>query len=618
MSDGASSEASAPGGVFPSDPSRDPSSSLFFLKRTMARSIFLVLVAADASSPSGFMLQSPALLAKDEPRSYWRLQEDQKMTKHWHKKGMPEGAAHWTQEQRMAVRKALATERRLNAGKLPKVFVYPFPEEFADPAFVRAKLNATNYWDALKLEKFDHGPETERWEEEQGLLRWTPSFAAVSAGKAAYRAAEKKGTPNDDCKKRHLREKDPQDLEDGCVLRPSQHNLGLVVHRGLATSYSELVTDPAEADLFFIPDYSDRWDPEWCQGVGKAWDDHLRTNFGHDYLSRKNGTDHFVVIGRTFHWFRDITASYAWKRSVNESQRRYDCPYRREWNVHKLRLEAQDPFVRICGKVAPIPYAGFLSWTQRPSFGRAWFGAMEQPKRHKAAALFSVDDPRKDPTRQLMLDACKRWSGCVDVDKVALDSDEAGETFTGRNLSHVDFEATYRDALFSLQPPGLSAGRKGIVDSILAGSIPVLIKEEDSEITRHRSLRDVNKTKKTASLTLYFRDQRDLWPWHWPAQGASSIILTRDDIDVPGRLEAILNSVDDEQLHLMHAVLRVTAPGLAWPLHTPIAPSAPSSESSSSRNALDLTMHHLGTVVASSARRHPHGIEPPTCHEDNY
>ena len=47
-----------------------------------------------------------------------------------------------------------------------------------------------------------------------------------------------------------------RDLEEECGMGSfDQHDLGVVVHHGLASTYSNLVSDPALADLFFIPDH---------------------------------------------------------------------------------------------------------------------------------------------------------------------------------------------------------------------------------------------------------------------------------------------------------------------------------------------------------------------------
>ena len=83
-------------------------------------------------------------------------------------------------------------------------------------------------------------------------------------------------------------------------------------HPGLATAYPKLVSDPADADLFFVPDHyaaraSSRGTtaPErLCAVQGRHWLDHMdrfKTPDGVSYLERRGGRDHFFARNRAWH-----------------------------------------------------------------------------------------------------------------------------------------------------------------------------------------------------------------------------------------------------------------------------------------------------------------------------
>ena len=137
--------------------------------------------------------------------------------------------------------------------------------------------------------------------------------------------------------------------------------------------------------------------------------------------------------------------------------------------------------------------------------------------------------------------------------------------------TQVTYSEIYLNADFCVQPPGHSAARKGIVDSLVAGCVPVLFRGP------------------VAPGVASPWDQRDLWPWHWPGQRLSSIEISADDLERRG-LRAILESVSERQLRAMRRAIREQAPGLLWPLSRKDARPTVA-------NALGIAMHHLGHLA---------------------
>ncbi|KAJ8610585.1 hypothetical protein CTAYLR_007146 [Chrysophaeum taylorii] len=527
---------------------------------------------------------------------YW-LDGDETLGAHWRHPDMPDGDVVWSARQRAAVRRALASDSN-KVGKwwpLPRVFVYPYPSEFADPEKLSAlnvslkngsRASFTRYFELTYGRSFSH----ESLEPTSDGATWTPPLYGV--GDYRERGNTKQNTLCDDLEaKASGASGDELERLRGvgeaqCVsLVSSQHNLGVVVHRGLVTSYPNLVSKPEDAELFFIPDYFDTTRQfvkleEYCRVAGPAWKKHLArfvSSDGVSYAERREMRDHFVVVARAWHsGDKKLDASGVSSPSFRRAKVG-DCGYHAAWMPHRLQLEVQNPLVRACARAHPVPYASFLFWSDRVDWGRAWWQRKTQsPKPAPLIAAFFNEGETKDHVRTLLKHQCK---------------DEPDACYMPPANVHGHFnrsglEDAYRGATFSLQPPGVTAARKGIVDSILAGAVPVLLRgadnrDNDDDFAAH--------------------DQRDMWPWNWPGQGASCIAVTEADVKHRG-VVSLLRKVDSDQLALMRAVLRRTAPGMAWPLDTWLAPSQVSNATTPRRrpNALELAMHHLGAVAKRS------------------
>ena len=177
---------------------------------------------------------------------------------------MPRGEAVWSTKQRVAVRAALRSDPRVDSLTLPKVFVYPFPSElvWSMPELLReagAKRWNSSYWEfAFGRRRGRDGrlsTVNERWTSPDGErgARWHPSRHTI--GEWVKATDKTKQTLCDQFVAGDFQEK----LEEYCFVGIfDQHELGTAVHRSLDAAYgSHLVTDPAEADIFFIPDHID-------------------------------------------------------------------------------------------------------------------------------------------------------------------------------------------------------------------------------------------------------------------------------------------------------------------------------------------------------------------------
>ena len=240
--------------------------------------------------------------------------------------------------------------------------------------------------------------------------------------------------------------------------------------------------------------------------------------------------------------------------------------------VQKLLPEVQAMALR--ETLHPVPYPGFL-FGRGQNFGAAWFRNREERKKYEVVGFLSEQTDRagskKIQIRGQLLAQCRRWdrASCPPQQKILVPPGLYAKN-TAKNTTSLAFIA-YRDAHFSLQPPGITAARKGIVDSLLAGSIPLLFTHLHGNLTGDH----------VSSL-----DQGNLWPWHWPWQPASSLTLepTTD-------LRSLL-AVPPDQRRLMRDVIRRYGADLAWPYV-----DDDDHQENGGPRALAITLHHLAGIA---------------------
>ena len=528
----------------------------------------------------------------------------------WQGGDMPRGSTKWTAAERSAVRRALAAAPlRVGDLALPKIFIYPFPREFEDfhgllaahlsPGELQRYSRNVTYFDfAGGIYPLNRGSEAwSRPAEGRSMpLRWRPSARAVGEWKEASADERARNGGKAGFCEAALRRGDGRALDERCMWqRFSQHATGHAVHRALEASYPRIVTSARDADLFFVPDHFitttlDKMKlsrQKWCAIVGPVWLRHLRSFHARSddgeengptlsYLERRRREDHFYVIGRAWHHPADRKKEDNLKRlehfGVSE-----DCGYR--WTAmrgaHRLVLESQYNYNRGCAKLHPIPYQSFLPWSDRNTWGRGWFAkdADSDARRNVDVAAFFLDTDKEN---------AKDYSGTRDKFSLACAAMGAAcDRIDDRSLKADYFPDVYRNATFTLQPCGHSAVRKGIVDSLHAGSVPVLAWADP------RSDRYVSA-----------KDQRDLWPWNWPQQGASAVILAPHQLD---DVSKALAEVDADQLHLMRRVIAQAAPGMAYPINASANDRTPKDDPDRPPNAIELIAVNLH-VASSQAK----------------
>ena len=264
----------------------------------------------------------------------------------------------------------------------------------------------------------------------------------------------------------------------------------------------------------------------------------------------------------------------------------------------------------------PVPYVGSKTYPDGGdadgAFGKGWFRRDDggARRRFRAVALFTTEGKR-DPARRIIHDHCANSTRCETIEDMNVRWDVLSffrlpresvphrpcrrreehahtKSYQRERINALTFEAYNRDADFCLQPPGHSAARKGIVDALMAGCVPVLTHHDGVDAGFFHPL-----------------DPPDVWPWNWPWQYASSIALSPKDVENHG-LMTLLDRVDERQLALMRRVIAELAPNLAYPLSLGPAPAADARarEPKPPWNALLLAMHHLSAVARlTTARR---------------
>lgn len=502
----------------------------------------------------------------------------------------------WSASTRDAVARALNASAVAGSGAslhLPRIYIYPFPPALTNSSFIRAAANAS--WRFAPSSYFDlvfgkTAPGSERFDfDARGDAAWTPSAAMMGD---IFDASSWETLANQQrrCEK-------PGPL---CAFRASdQHSLPYTLHRSLAKTYPRLVDNPEDADLFFVPDHFDvtMMAPsnlaEYCAFSTRIWRAHLDT---FPSFRASKTSSHFYSRGRA--WHRSSTLmDYENSRRQSKAGAKTSIRFAAEYacaellaapalaGAQSIWLETQDDFARAGKRMHPVPYVGSLGYSSAPDFGRGWFRRDDGGARRtfRVIALFTVDNggPNKDNVRRLLYDQCSASPECKTIDELHVAQDlHAHKGLRKKRIRTIAYEAYNRNADFCLQPPGHSAVRKGIVDSLLAGCIPVL--------THHDGIPD------GSFLPI---DQPDAWPWNWPWQYASSVALSPNDIRERGLL-ALLDEVDEKQLELMRRVIGALAPNMAWPLGLDQDPPLPATPSPP-WNALVLAMSHLWSVARS-------------------
>ena len=348
------------------------------------------------------------------------------------------------------------------------------------------------------------------------------------------------------------------------------------VHARLAAA----ATTAANADLFFIPESAAN-DSRRCETLDKRLDAYWSSRGAVNYFRRHNGVDHFTAS----HFRAALLTCSAWHRAafggVTKLVGVLQSPWFREGEPlpipsSRLRLRpfACAPWMEICPwlpnetraateaaaerqHVLEVPYGGSVhsaaAWhaeRQRPLLAVAAFNSRGHRNFHGQMEL-----------RRVLLAKCTaETSACRVVDffgryTLANTDDPQGNAMLRTTLN------AYRHATFSLQPAGDDPARKGLIDSVTCGCIPVLFHEQ----------------------------QRMLWPHHWGGWVRDATVLLPSDAVRNGSLNVLeaLRAIPPRRVARMQQALRLNA----HRLHYAFVGSR-----DAAGDALEISLAHLGAA----------------------
>lgn len=315
--------------------------------------------------------------------------------------------------------------------------------------------------------------------------------------------------------------------EMGITKTASSSSLGSLIYYRLKHSLC-MTENPDEADVFVIPMFMankdhQEWSTKCAEIISRGGTQDLLKHLKH--LTDENANRHVLFNVKNLkaceRWwaapFADPLIAQVQRASVRYC---YSPPCD--------SLAVPDP-IKSIGAMYSVPYPSYVHWSTtfpgEPPWGRA---------RNRPILMSLIMESRMDAAtnwfksakmlRQVLWDACGVY----------------GEPLCKRqapkSMQHVAQEAfdIYTQSVFCLQPQGDTCERKGILDSILVGCIPVLFYDEVCP-------------------------QRQLWELHWGSwQKDSAILFDVNDVlsgsvDVRAELAKVSRS---RRLHMQNVIRR--------------------------------------------------------------
>jgi hypothetical protein len=224
-----------------------------------------------------------------------------------------------------------------------------------------------------------------------------------------------------------------------------------------------------------------------CRAEGALWLEHLasyKDAHGRSLLERNQGRDHFFSRNRAWHYAQPTTYEQDYEFSTKRHHQGDECAWTHAGLVKrsgKLMLETQAPYQRSIARHHPVPYLAPQTLTmineQSPRCSYRNDGNMRSRRKWRVAVLIggtrgSINDEDHDrvhqgsSSRRSFLKQCEAWDACVSSRPIPVNGGKPTTTYS----------EIYLQSDFCVQPPGHSAARKGIVDSLIAGCIPVLFR----------------------------------------------------------------------------------------------------------------------------------------------
>jgi len=300
------------------------------------------------------------------------------------------------------------------------------------------------------------------------------------------------------------------------------------------------VAHPDEADLFFVPFwYSDAFPtPTTCPTATEIMA-HLH------HLDAITVGKHIFVSPRVAHngdvcpfWW-----GHPWHRGLPKGAVDYNAPVHEKLaaghmnSVMKFALEDRDCCWWAVGEnTHSIPYPGFgsgldLNMTRK-------LRKLREPNRSRpilAMGAFGIHGDHKEHSKSLRAELAKECKAhglpiCSGV--VLKVIQKSGHTLGLSDGTFTELVTTMLRSRFCFQPTGDTPSRKGIIDSILLGCIPVLF--------------SVNQTR--------------LWPWNLPDLSNASVLL---DV-AKGSVVDQLKQIDEDRVTQLRSGVAEAAESLAY------------------------------------------------------
>jgi len=364
-------------------------------------------------------------------------------------------------------------------------------------------------------------------------------------------------------------------LNDGCNetlfgRNSHQYSLGQIF-RYKMKHYPKLVTSPEEADLFYVPYY--RVD---CPFYGRAEPCTNPTELVKQlpHLNDETAQRHFVVNPRT----PDCSCLKTFKYTPGTLEERHgglsdNSASDLLRSMNKLSLEDVQSSYADSPNPAntySIPYPSLASGLTMNQIKKLMHVVQTRhsSRKYRVAAFFGPHGMKANLRKTLMLQ-CANASDCLSTPITLADQDVNTETLGKPKITSDQIAQAYLSSTFCLQPPGDSPSRKGLVDSIVLGCIPVTF---DSLQTR-------------------------LWPWHIPEWNDVAIHLPVDKWLVDTM--RILRSIPEDRIKIMRENLAKVTWALAHVHHESDADDdvAEGLNESQHWDAFEVALSHLWSTI---------------------
>jgi hypothetical protein len=341
----------------------------------------------------------------------------------------------------------------------------------------------------------------------------------------------------------------------------------IIYNRSLA--YICRVTDPNDADLFYIPAFNMNKKSFSNSEIHEKTDtlidilNKVKNKNGMSFLEIKHGTDHFIATGfqgrppaTTVN--KQLLPLSSELLSINDNRLGGTVSLTMDITCHTWlspNHRSDIPWSTLESTFWSIPYPTAIHYDKK-----MWDWHHHERNTLVYAAFDKVHTSHKSPTapykgaqsplgklRTNLLSQCEKVSYCKDKqhlhDMNRVDHAKSVKTykFGIEKASSVEKHIlqSYFNSIFCLQPFGDRYARKGMIDSLLMGCIPVFFHKQ--------------------SLINY--------PWHWKDWIENSSVLIQDVTENKINVMKYLSSIHSDEISQMQRVIRQNAHKLSYSLH---------------------------------------------------